>query len=140
VAAFEGNYEKQSKCQILMFDREQDCSYMDPTKNSQLKINRHEWLRIHPSEKPEGEGDQHEESKGESQHWKIIRVVILRQFTTEINIEVDQVQTLLDLLTTDGRGLTMVWRVYIQRTSEVEFEYKLRKIAQYQIQKKSQVF
>ena len=73
-------------------------------------------------------------------HWKTIRVVILRQFIIEINLKISQCAPILDLLTTDGRGLTRIWRVYIFRIDASTFEYNVRQIAEYQLLKKSQVF
>jgi len=71
---------------------------------------------------------------------KIIRVWILRKFTDVVSIEIDEIAAIADLLTTNGMGLTFVWRVYLQRTAEVSFEYRLRPLAEYQLRKKAQVF
>lgn len=78
--------------------------------------------------------------KNQSLHWKTIRVIILRQFKNEINIAEGDCEVVLDLLTTDGRGLSKIWRVYIFRNDKYTFEFKVRQIAEYQLLKKSQVF
>ena len=67
-------------------------------------------------------------------------MVILRQFTSNISLEISQIVALLDLLTTDGKGLSLIWRVYLKRVSDTEYEYIVKLKAQYQLLKKSQVF
>ncbi|CAI2362795.1 unnamed protein product [Moneuplotes crassus] len=147
VAAFEGNYEKQSKAQILMFDRDNNCESMSPTEGS-IQILPFEWMKILPTFKEtidpiECESslpDKPSKDSKDSVHWKTIRVIVLRKFTTEINIQIGECKALFDLLTTDGRGLTKIWRVYIFRNEQHIYEYKVRQVAEYQLQKKSQVF
>jgi hypothetical protein len=132
VTALEGNYQKQSMCQIKVFDRE--------AKEDSIHVAPLEWMRIYPVEKQESEGDEEEKIEDPSVHWKIIRLVVLRQFFTEVDIGQGDILPLFELLTTDGKGLTLIWRVYAQRVGENEYEFKLRHVAEYQIMKKSQVF
>ena len=72
--------------------------------------------------------------------WKIIRVSLLRKFNDTFELQINEIQPFAELFTTNGRGLSFIWRIYIQRTGENTYEFKLRDIAEYQIKKKGQVF
>ena len=64
----------------------------------------------------------------------------MREFTKTINIKIGEITPFIELFTTNGRGLSFVWRVYIIRSEQNKYEFKLRNIAEYQIKKKGQIF